>query len=418
MDYNEKQLVSSTSELKLRTEPPLAQPRTTKHGRFLAWLLCVIFGVPVLCRLTLRREPHKATGYSADPIFDWYALPSSEDIKWTPCFGETKQCARLSLPLDYLNVSHSPKTEIALLMIPATDRENYRGTILVNPGGPGGAGTHLVQSRGEALSKIVGPSYDILGFDPRGTGATTPSSRCFDSRSQYDILVSQAGPLSFNDTSIPLERSRQKLVGQRCLQELGGNGKEDPNGTAEEWGPARFMSTASVATDMLHIVEKLGQEKLQYWGFSYGSVLGQYFAAMYPDKVGRLIIDGVYDAYDYRATNWATNLVDTDAVIASFYDFCLQAGPSRCSIYEPTIDEMQSRVNKILYAIADAPIPVPYGPKGPSVFTKDIVHIIMFVATYTPLRMFPILADTLVAVENNGDRQSPAKISTPTPPLI
>lgn len=174
------------------------------------------------------------------------------------------------MPLDYLSPPGvGPNVTIALQLLPAADKENYRGTILINPGGPGGAGTDLIKRRGKDIARISGGSYDVLGFDPRGTGASTPSAQCFDSQSQLDIWGVQAGAqlLNLTDGSVGMARARERVVGQMCEKALGGNGREDLNGTVEEWGAGRFMSTASVATDMLKITEKLGEEKLKYWGF-------------------------------------------------------------------------------------------------------------------------------------------------------
>jgi pimeloyl-ACP methyl ester carboxylesterase len=188
-----------------------------------------------------------------------------------PCFDGHK-CARLSLPLDYLTEEDGgPKTEIALRMVPATDKENHLGPILVNPGGPGGSGIDLVAAFGKSLSAIVGPRFDIVGFDPRGTGMTMPSVQCFDTESQKAIWELQKSSFIFGlnatDGSIPYVKARENLLGQKCAQVLGGMGVEDRSGNASEWGAGRFMSTASVATDMLRITEKMGFEKLQYIGY-------------------------------------------------------------------------------------------------------------------------------------------------------
>lgn len=144
----------------------------------------------------------------------------------------------------------------------------FIGAILVNPGGPGESGIVFVQENGQKLSKIVGSEFDILGFDPRGIGATTPRTLCFESESQEKAWMLQEGNLlNASDNSIPLARSREKVVSKLCRSTIGGNGQEDINGTVDQWGIGRFVGTASVATDMLRITEKLGQEKLQYWGF-------------------------------------------------------------------------------------------------------------------------------------------------------
>ena len=159
------------------------------------------------------------------------------------------------------------------------------GTILVNPGGLGGSRTTLVGYSGGALATVVSPEFDILGFDPRGIGATTPRAQCFASESQAKVWEMQDGPLlNATDESIPLAQSWQKAMAELCLKTMGGNGKEELDGEAEEWGPGQFMTTTSVATDMLHIVEKLGQEKLQYWGFVRCLMVTDFFRLLAPWK--------------------------------------------------------------------------------------------------------------------------------------
>jgi hypothetical protein len=95
---------------------------------------------------------------------------------------------------------------------------------------------------------------------------------CFDSDSQLALFNLQDGtPLTISDGSIPFTRAHGQAVSERYLTALEGNGREDSNGTTEEWGTGGFMYTASVATDMLRISEKLGQEKVQYAGFVSGN---------------------------------------------------------------------------------------------------------------------------------------------------
>jgi len=121
---------------------------------------------------------------------------------------------------------------------------------------------------------------------------------------------------------------------------------------------------------------------------------------MYPDKVGRLMVDGVYDATNYRATLWNSNLDSTDAVIASFYSFCHQAGPSSCPLYESTVDKIKARVSHIIHDLT--PFSVPFASQGPAVATTVILENLLLSSIYTPVSLFPILADVLVAVENNN----------------
>jgi len=123
---------------------------------------------------------------------------------------------------------------------------------------------------------------------------------------------------------------------------------------------------------------------------------------MYPDKVGRLILDGVLDANDYLTAQWATNLDDTDAVLSAFFTFCHQAGPSKCPLHAPSAAAIRDRVHNILDGLSRAPIPVPFAPKAPAVLTKKALHQFMFQSLYSPIKLFPVLADGLAAIETNN----------------
>ncbi|KIP03936.1 hypothetical protein PHLGIDRAFT_110275 [Phlebiopsis gigantea 11061_1 CR5-6] len=326
--------------------------------------------------------------------FDWAKVEPSKNISWTTCHTDQK-CARLTLPLDYLSKDpNGPTTQIALRMIPAKDRQNYRGTILINPGGPGGSGTNLVERAGANISRIVGDSFDVLGFDPRGIGASTPRADCFGSDADRQIWSMQDDHrlLNLSDPgTITLSRARQQLAADRCEQAIGG-----PEGIG------RFMSTASVARDMLEITTKLGQEKLQYWGFSYGSVLGQYFSAMYPDSVGRVVIDGVYDSHNYRDGLWNSNLADTDAVVGSFADYCHEAGPLRCPVYASSPAKIQTRFENALAQLDAAPLVLGSIDQGPGIVHKKDLASMMFGAAYKPITNFPDVARVIAAVESRN----------------
>ncbi|EIW63602.1 alpha/beta-hydrolase [Trametes versicolor FP-101664 SS1] len=328
--------------------------------------------------------------HNSEPLdFDWFALEPASTIQWSPCFSG-QQCARLILPLDYEDLDGSTVT-IALRMIPATDKENYRGTLLVNPGGPGGSGTEFVGRSGQDLSRIVGPSFDVLGFDPRGVGASLPSARCFETTLQWRLwgLQEDNRVLNVTDGSVDVYRARERLVAERCEQKIGGEG-----------GIGRFAGAVSVARDMLEIVQQLGQEKLQFWGFSYGTILGQYFASMYPDKVGRIILDGVYDANIYRA-KLVNTIGDMDAVIGSFYHFCHLAGPEKCALWAPSAAKVEERYLNAIRSIEEEPIAIPQA-EPPLVMTTKHLRSQIRGASYRPLTAFPLVAETIHAVETRN----------------
>ena len=127
-------------------------------------------------------------------------------------------------------------------------------------------------------------------------------------------------------------------------------------------------------------------------------MLGQYFAAMYPERVGRVVIDGVYDAHDYRAGSWQTNLADTEEVVSSLFDFCHRAGPRKCALYEPTPGAIRARYFDAVASVAEHPFPVTLADP-PFVVTRKALLAQLFHASYTPLTAFSAVVDTVVALE-------------------
>lgn len=175
----------------------------------------------------------------------------------------------LKVPLDFLSDSKDTRTaSIALQMLPAADAQNVLGTIVLGSGGPGLPGTPNVKRWGKNVADIVGPNYNILGFDPRGTGASTPSAQCFESDVHHQILGLRARQklISLADDSVAEARAWEQLIAQKCMDTLGGH-STDASGETPAPDGGRFMSSASVATDMLRITDKLGQDRLHYWGF-------------------------------------------------------------------------------------------------------------------------------------------------------
>ncbi|KII85218.1 hypothetical protein PLICRDRAFT_178957 [Plicaturopsis crispa FD-325 SS-3] len=367
-----------------------------------AWCSIVLISLTIVYQLDVLVHAQNQGLY--DPIFtrqdvdiDWYKLNASETITWTSC-GSEQKCARVFLPLDYSRESVSPKATIALRMQPASSNVTYKGIVLYNPGGPGISGTMLVANIGPIIANLVGHGYDIVGFDVRGAGATLPLAQCFETEPQMQTFT-QWTPILLNisDTSIPYSNAQQDVVAELCRRKLGGDGREDVHGTVEEWGGGRYMDTASVATDMLRINELLGQDKLNYLGISYGTVLGQYFAAMYPDKVGLFVMDAVCDAeYD----SWYSVLSDTESAIDRLYSYCHQAGPHECPLYESDASRIKARVWSIMDS--NTPLAGPFAAQGPAVITKALLQQQLITAASTPITGWPQLADILTAVERNN----------------
>ncbi|KAF5372034.1 hypothetical protein D9615_008127 [Tricholomella constricta] len=266
------------------------------------------------------------------------------------------------------------------------DSPDYRGPILINPGGPGGSGIDTVTLEGRLLSQIVGPQFDVLGFDPRGVGRSTPRASFFETAVERELFGGHDGvreSLSVLNTSADgLARAwaRAKIVGQ-----LAGERQREV---------LAHINTDQTANDMLSIVRAHGKEKLLYWGFSYGSVLGATFASMFPDKVERIVIDGVVDIENYYQSLWSTNLIDTDKAMDAFFTFCHAAGPFACPFYAPTPDLISANLTKLYESVTARPVPVrtatSYG-----LVDYNRLRVSVFISLYTPWATWSKLAGAL-----------------------
>jgi len=218
--------------------------------------------------------------------FNWADVTPSRTLRWKPCYDGENDCARLDLPMDWLDPSQDASKRVILAVIrlrAAANTTNYRGPVFFNPGGPGGSGVWALRDHGRDLQAIVGDNHDIISFDPRGVGASVPRIECWPGGSAQDraiwelqdVGVLDAHPGVLNDAF-----ARAGALSRVCEQNM------------EASGILHHSSTAYHARDMLEILEQTGNEKIRYWGFSYGTVLGGTFAAMYPDRVERMVNDG------------------------------------------------------------------------------------------------------------------------------
>lgn len=243
-------------------------------------------------------------------------------ISWVPCGEEfpTAECASAMVPLDY-DHPHGAKTTIALARIPAADPSNRIGSVFLNPGGPGASGVDLALfGFGDFLAAALQGRFDVIGFDPRGVGQSTPL-HCFDSLEALDAYFADV-PL------FPYKRSQERpfyhvyrgLAGQ-CFGQM--------------QRVIKHMSTADVVRDLDLLRQAVGDARLTYLGFSYGSYIGNTYANVYPHKVRALAIDGVLDP---RLWSQSLQIVsDRTATAEEFEEFLRLCDEAReeCALYRP-----------------------------------------------------------------------------------
>ncbi|KAF9529062.1 TAP-like protein-domain-containing protein [Crepidotus variabilis] len=321
--------------------------------------------------------------------FEWSELPARKDLQWVNCHVSF-QCARLIVPLDYTDPDGREAT-IAIIRKPAAvpqDSKEYRGPILINPGGPGGSGVSTVLAAGFLLGSILGPHFDVVGFDPRGIGESTPKISFFKTMVERELYEK---PKSVNIADGTLSR----LLSSRKLFNTLAAELDD--------GYLRHMNTDYTARDMLRIVEAHGRKKLMYWGFSYGSVLGATFAAMFPDKVERVLIDGVVDSEGYYANDWSSAGRDTDKSLDSFFVGCSKAGPDICPFYAPSPEDIRTNLTNIFENLRKSPLPV-RTEQSYGLLDESFLRLLIFAGLYSPYAEFPVFAKGLASLANGDGR--------------
>ncbi len=296
----------------------------------------------------------------ADP-----AAAERANIRWKPCGPEYPgfDCATVRVPLDYDRPSHGT-TRLALARFPATDTQHRIGSVFVNPGGPGGSGVGMVLNGfGEFLGAQLGGRFDVVGFDPRGVARSDPL-HCFESaEEQQEFLASQPVFPYRSGQYRPFFNAYAGLA-KECLHD----GQK----------VARHMSTADVARDLDLLRHAVGDRKLTYLGFSYGSYLGNTYANLFPNKVRALAIDGVLNPRLWASGRQIkSDRVATHEVFEEFLRLC-DAARRECPFW--TRVGSAQRWERLVRAILRDPLKLPDG----FVYTYDFLITDATSATYAP----------------------------------
>jgi pimeloyl-ACP methyl ester carboxylesterase len=228
------------------------------------------------------------------------------------------------------------------------------------------------------LRAQVGNESDIIAVIPRGVGSTFPPITC-----DASDLASMRTLWEIQGT-LPGYTPRSSLESYTIGQNLG----LDCGLVTPDLIP--YVGTVYVAHDMEFVRQALGQEKLSYLGYSYGSVLGGTYAALFPDKVGRMVLDGVLDFNDYYSSDKdpALDIGDADLALHNFFQACHDAGPDACALWSNTTEEIKNHFVKADQRLFAAPLPVP----GRGLLKWPLWRSGVYNALYRPSQGFPALA--------------------------
>lgn len=320
--------------------------------------------------------------------FDWTSIEPSTELNWVDCYSAPLQCTRLSVPLNYTNLDEGfGAVPLVSYPSPLSNSSSYRGPVLINPGGPGGSGVDTVVVAGIYFQHVLGQEFDIIGFDPRGVGASTPAlTYPGTAEEELGFVGNYSTWVDLTEESWPTLPERMKEVEEWALLN-----------ERERGDVLKHATTDNVARDMLSIVRAHGEEKLQYWGISYGTALGSVFASMFPDNVERMIIDGVLDQEGYYNNDWSLNIVDADNALTWFFDTCADAGPDLCSFHAESSKVIRERYHAVETLVKNGTVVFPDGTAFGTNYLEALVHNML----YAPAN-FPILGEMLSGIEQGN----------------
>ncbi|KAI1134849.1 alpha/beta-hydrolase [Hypoxylon sp. FL0543] len=323
-------------------------------------------------------------------------------------------CGYLDVPLDYTNETDARIVRLAVTKYqvsglarvdtalgpyanPSAGSKSER-TIVIEPGGPGGSGTSYTWRAAQDITRRLSDGkFDVLGWDPRGVNTTSPAIACFPydaDRDRWAMLANQYREVSASpEAQLEVADAMNDATFRACWERHG--------------DLARFVSTAFVARDMEEIRKALGEDELTGYLVSYGTGIGQTWANMFPDSVGRVILDGTEYVRDHRLLGgfgWTALDNATDAWRDGFLGECLNAGPEHCALAQSrgseivTLQDLEVRMQKLVVSISQRPVAGYVESSGPSLVTYSGLVSAIYSALYNA-ETWPALAQMLYELE-------------------
>lgn len=255
-------------------------------------------------------------------------------VAWQEC-GTGFQCGWLTVPLDYAE-PEGETIQLRLLRLEASGDERI-GSLVVNPGGPGAPGTQYAAAGPAVFGERLLQHFDVVGFDPRGTGASAPID-CLSDDEMDDYLSGNPVPTTPAQVRELVQLNRDFFRG--CRQASG--------------DLVDHVSTVEAARDMDVLRAALGERRMDYFGASYGTALGATYAELFPDRVGHFVLDG---GVDITADTLEKSLVQAggfETALRAYVEFCVDQ--AQCPL-EGSVDEGLATITELVDGLVDDPLP-------------------------------------------------------------
>ena len=286
------------------------------------------------------------TGVSPAPVTEGVApelLPYyGQELAWEACGGAGFDCTTVTAPRDWADPSRG-ELQLAVVRHRATSGKPL-GSLLTNPGGPGASGVSIVR---DSLSFVTGQrlssDFDVIGFDPRGVGQSTAVT-CYDP-AQLDAYLYDIPPgVRGSDERTASLEARNEGFAQAC--------------DANSDGILPFITTENAARDMDLLRAVLGDQKLNYLGYSYGTFLGATYAKLFPDRVGRMVLDGAVDPSVPGSEVGVVQAIGFENSLRTFMADCLTI--SSCP-FGGSVDDAMADLSALLARVDARPLPASDG---------------------------------------------------------
>ena len=301
------------------------------------------------------------------------AVPGTQ-ASWRPCpevprqlvgrgaSGMTYECGSVAVPRDWAAPTSGPTYQVAMLRVRSESQRNRIGSLVLNPGGPGASGIDLAvyQSFGQQLGGLptaVTDRFDIVGFDPRGVGRSSPV-KCISNADQDATFAADPDPASqaaFDETV-----ALNKRIGEGCGRKYGAQ--------------LPLFSTEQAARDMDAVRAAVGDAKLTYLGYSYGTLLGATYAQLFPKNVRALVLDGAIDPEQGLIAGSESQAKGFERAFTNFTNWCGRT-PAQC----PIAPDARGAVTDALAKARVGPVPGDDGRKA----TAGWIFVAVISSLYT-----------------------------------
>ena len=320
-------------------------------------------GVQAIMRTVMRAA--RTPSHPPPTIEQSGKAASAGTLDWQPCGDDGLECASLQVPVDYDNPG-GETIEIKIDRYPATDPAKRIGVLLSNPGGPGGSGLDFLPGWYESLSDEIKASFDIISFDPRGVG-------------QSDGLTCGNVDTSANPNPYPNGDAEEDEFTEYA---------EDAAAACQQAGPLLdHVGAVNVVKDMEEMRKAMGEEQISYVGYSYGTVLGQVYANLYPESLRATVLDGMVDTAITKQELSSKQNAAFDNALRRFAKTC----PEACT----------GLAQYVVQQAAQTPYPSKYLTSEESV--DDYIASLSISSMLRTPENWPLLAWSLREAAANGD---------------